>query len=176
MSSNIFTDLLPFGHPHHSWFQLLFLFIFFPRIIFCRLASKLEWIHVLPVPTIFHLHPLSLFLSSSSPLSRLAAALQTRRVHQQRQRRHPCGRDVGSLESLWHLFADVRRRHQDRHAGMQPARVSKPSVCSHARLSFHPSCQSQRSVDQSCMSRHQSRSYLACVRLTERLNTFGIFV
>lgn len=157
VSSDTIIDVLPFRHLCCSWIQLRSAFSVFSCLIFCRLASKLERIHVFQP---FSTFTLSLALSSSSPLPPLAAALQTRPVHHQRQRCHPCGRGVGSLESIWHLFADVRRGHQDRHARMQPARVSKPSLCSHARLSFHPSCQSQRSVAQSCVSRHRGRSYL----------------
>lgn len=115
-----------------------------------KAQAESEELPVLPVPVAFHSHP-------SSPLPPIAAALQTRPVHHQRERRHPPGRDVGSLESLRHLFADVRRRHQDRHAGMQPACVSRPSLCSHAGLSLHPSCRSQCSADQPCTPRHPSR-------------------
>lgn len=62
----------------------------------------------------------------------LIAALQTRPVYSQRARRHTCGGCMGSLESFRYLFADLWRRHQDRRARMQPARVSSPSLCSHA--------------------------------------------
>lgn len=73
-------------------------------------------------------------LSFTFPLCSSLAALQTWAVYNQRARCLTCWGSVGSLESFWHLFADMRRRHKDCHARMQPTRVSSPFLCSHACL------------------------------------------
>lgn len=77
-----------------------------------------------PILALFsHLFPFSLIL-----------ALQTWAVHSQRARRCTRGGSLGSLESFWYLFTDVRRGHQDCCARMQPTCVSSPTLCSHACL------------------------------------------
>lgn len=79
------------------------------------------------------------------------AALQTRPVYRKRAWRHTRGGGLGSLEPFWYLFSDMRRRHQDGRARMQPTRVSSPSLCSHALPSgpcLHLSCQTQCCMDQ----------------------------
>lgn len=73
-------------------------------------------------------------LSFTFPLCSSLVALQTWAVYSQRARCLTCWGSVGSLESFWHLFADMRRRHKDCHARMQPTRVSSPFLCSHACL------------------------------------------
>lgn len=122
------------------------------RVTFsCPLSSQTQlWIFFFPVPNFsqisfkaqksrwmcWHFFLLSSLHSSLLyfPLCSSLAALQTWAVYSQRARCLTCWGSVGSLESFWHLFADMRRRHKDCHARMQPTRVSSPFLCSHACL------------------------------------------